>query len=40
MNLDSGKLFTKTFGDKVGFRYYDDESRGAFWSKERSISVP
>ncbi len=31
MNLDNGKLFTKTFGDKVGFRYYE---------KERSISVP
>jgi len=23
MNLDSGKLFTKTFRDKVGFRYYE-----------------
>ena len=28
MNLDSGKMFTKTLGDKVGFRYYEDESRG------------
>ncbi len=30
MNLDNGRLFTKTFGDKVGFRYHE---------KERSISV-
>jgi hypothetical protein len=34
MNLDSGKLFTKTFGDKVGFRYYEDECRGIFWSND------
>ena len=31
MNLDSGKLFTKTFGDRVGFRCYEEECRGIFW---------
>ena len=33
MNLDNGKLFTKAFGGKVGFRYYEDESR-IFWSND------
>jgi hypothetical protein len=39
MNLDSGKLFTKTFGDKVGFRYYEDESRGIFWSNDPHMTI-
>ena len=39
MNLDSGKMFTKTFGDKVGFRYYEDESRGIFWSNDPHMTI-
>ena len=39
MNLDSGKLFTKTFGDKVGFRYYEHESRGIFWSNDPHMTI-
>ena len=39
MNLDSGKLFTKTLGDKVGFRYYEDESRGIFWSNDPHMTI-
>ncbi len=31
MNPDRGSLFTKTLGDKIGFRYYE---------KEKPISVP
>ena len=39
MTLDSGKLFTKTFGDKVGFRYYEDECRGIFWSNDPHMTI-
>lgn len=37
--LDNGKLFTKTFGDKAGFRYYEDDSRGIFWSNDPHMTV-
>jgi len=33
------KLFTKTFGDKVGFRYYEDECRGIFWSNDPHMTI-
>ena len=39
MNLDSGTLFTKTLGDKVGFRYYEAECRGIFWSNDLHITI-
>jgi hypothetical protein len=39
MTLDSGKLFTKTFGDKVGFRYYEDGCRGIFWSNDPHMTI-
>ncbi len=39
MNLDNGKPFTKTFGDKVGFRYYEDERRGIFWSNNPHVTI-
>jgi hypothetical protein len=39
MNLDSGKLFTKTFEDKVGFRYHEHESRGIFWSNDPHMTI-
>jgi hypothetical protein len=32
-------LFTKTFGDKAGFHYYDDEDRGIFWSNDPSMTI-
>ena len=32
--LENGKAFSKRFGDKVGFRYYEDEDRGMFWSND------
>ncbi|MGO8720513.1 MAG: carbon-nitrogen hydrolase family protein [Acidobacteriaceae bacterium] len=37
--LENGKLFTKTFGDKAGFRYYDDDDRGIFWSNDPKMTV-
>ncbi|HYA64176.1 MAG TPA: hypothetical protein VED66_13315 [Candidatus Sulfotelmatobacter sp.] len=39
VKLDSGKLFTKTFGDKVGFRYYEDACRGIFWSNDPHMTI-
>jgi predicted amidohydrolase len=37
--LKNGELFTTTFGDKAGFRYYDDEDRGIFWSNDPHMTV-
>ena len=37
--LKNGELFTRTFGDKVGFRYYDDEDRGIFWSNDPHMTI-
>jgi predicted amidohydrolase len=37
--LDNGKLFARTFGDKAGFRYYEDEDRGVFWSNDPGMTV-
>jgi hypothetical protein len=39
MNLDSGTLFTKTFGDKATFRYYEDERRGIFRPNDPHITI-
>ena len=47
--LQNGKALRSKFGDKVGFRYYEDEDCGLFWSNDphtpiaemaRSIGVP
>jgi hypothetical protein len=37
--LDNGKLFARTCGDKAGFRYYEDEDRGVFWSNDPGMTV-
>jgi predicted amidohydrolase len=37
--LDNGKLFARTFGDKAGFRYYEDEDRGIFWSNDPGMTI-
>jgi hypothetical protein len=39
MNLDTRKPFTKTFGDKVGFRYCENENRGIFWSNDPHMTT-
>jgi predicted amidohydrolase len=38
-SLKNGELFNKTFGNKAGFRYYDDEDRGIFWSNDPHTTV-
>lgn len=37
--LKNGELFARTFGSKAGFRYYDDEDRGIFWSNDPHMTV-
>jgi beta-ureidopropionase len=37
--LKDGTLFARTFGNKAGFRYYDDEDRGIFWSNDPHMTV-
>jgi predicted amidohydrolase len=37
--LKNGELFTKTFGDRAGFRYYEDDDRGIFWSNDPKMTV-
>ena len=38
-DLKEGELFTKTFGDRAGFRYYNDDDRGIFWSNDPKMTV-
>ena len=37
--LKNGELLTRTFGDKVGYRYYEDEDRGLFWSNDPQMTI-
>lgn len=37
--LRNGEVLKKAYGDKVGFRYYEDEDRGIFWSNDPGITV-
>jgi predicted amidohydrolase len=37
--LANGELFTKSFGDRAGFRYYEDDDRGIFWSNDPKMTV-
>ena len=37
--LGNGAALKKAYGDKVGFRYYEDEDRGIFWSNDPSITI-
>lgn len=38
-NLKKGEALRARYGDKVGFRYYEDEDCGIFWSNDASIPV-
>jgi len=38
-DLDNGRLFTRKFGDKVGYIYSDREDRGVFWSNDPKIPI-
>jgi beta-ureidopropionase len=37
--LHNGAAFKEKYGDKAGFRYYEDEDRGIFWSNDPQIPI-
>jgi predicted amidohydrolase len=37
--LQKGETLRKKYGDKVGFRYYEDEDCGIFWSNDAKLPV-
>jgi hypothetical protein len=37
--LLNGEALRKAYGDKVGFRYYEDEDCGIFWSNDARIAI-
>jgi predicted amidohydrolase len=37
--LKNGEAFIQAFGDKAGFRYYEDDDRGIFWSNDPNQTV-
>lgn len=37
--LQKGEALRKKYGDRVGFRYYEDEDRGIFWSNDPKVTV-
>ncbi len=37
--LRNGEALRKAFGDKVGFRYYEDEDCGIFWSNDPKTTI-
>jgi predicted amidohydrolase len=37
--LRNGEAFKKTYGDKAGFHYYEDEDCGIFWSNDPKTTV-
>ncbi len=37
--LQNGQALKKAYGDKVGFRYYEDEDCGIFWSNDPKVSI-
>jgi hypothetical protein len=37
--LRNGASLKQAYGDKVGFRYYEDEDLGIFWSNDPGITI-
>jgi predicted amidohydrolase len=37
--LKNGEALKKAYGDKVGYRYYEDEDRGMFWSNDPHTTI-
>ena len=37
--LQNGEALRKKYGDKVGFRYYEDEDCGIFWSNDAGTTI-
>ncbi len=38
-NLRNGEALRKKYGERVGFRYYEDEDRGIFWSNDPKTTI-
>jgi hypothetical protein len=38
-NLKNGEALKKAYGDKVGYRYYEDEDCGMFWSNDPHLTI-
>src|SRR6266568_9593783 len=38
-NLQHGEALRNIYGQKVGFRYYEDEDRGIFWSNDPKMTI-
>ncbi|HKT11435.1 MAG TPA: carbon-nitrogen hydrolase family protein [Terriglobia bacterium] len=37
--LENGKLVSRTYGEKAGFNYYEDDDRGIFWSNDPHTTI-
>src|SRR5579863_20921 len=37
--LHNGAAFKEKYGDRAGFRYYEDEDRGIFWSNDPQVPI-
>jgi predicted amidohydrolase len=37
--LKNGEALKKAYGEKVGYRYYEDEDRGMFWSNDPHMTI-
>jgi hypothetical protein len=37
--LQNGAALKEKYGDKVGFRYYEDEDQGIFWSNDPQLPI-
>ena len=37
--LKTGKRLKEKYGDKVGYRYYEDEECGMFWSNDPHMTI-
>jgi predicted amidohydrolase len=37
--LRKGEALRKTYGERVGFRYYEEEDRGIFWSNDPKVPI-
>jgi hypothetical protein len=37
--LKNGAALKEKYGDKVGFRYYEDEDQGIFWSNDQQVPI-
>jgi predicted amidohydrolase len=37
--LENGEALKKAYGDKVGYRYYEDEDCGMFWSNDPHMTI-